>query len=1186
MANVVIDKNQSEFGNAQRDGFAPIAGRAYAVSPLTSEAMESYAGVLGDTTVTATTNVDGFSLGNDDDTVVVTSTLQIQATDKFDGGSDTDTIQIGTSGAGVSVDLSGVTTDATHGFLNMEALRFVNTSGTSTVTLSSAQFGSGKISNSLDVVGNGQNQAIVVNVVSGATFSASNWDFNNFTSGTDTITINGAAGDETITGSSLTDTISGGAGADAITGGEGGDTLTGGSGVDTFSFSGGDTSLTFGGSTMTAAGGTVVGYDKITDFTADATAAGSEKLEFGFFGANIANNTGGGVSGDASDRRLHTGFTVKSHSITGGIITFSDSTSFSAVGLTSAGDVAAVAEYLRFTDIGQNSPTVAFTATFDGVTHTYVWRQSGNSASSNSNLIDLQNVKATGLSNSFGEISVLDGAAPTAVATVTALSADTGTAGDFITKTAAQTVSGTYTGTLDSTESIQVSLDGGNWTTATAASNAWSASVTLQSGTHTLFVRTVDNAGNVTSGTGHSYTLDTTSPTVASVALSDAALKAGETSTVTVTFSEKVTGFSNDDVTAPSGDLSTFSTSDGGLTWTATFTPTVDIENPTNAVTVTGNYTDLAGNAGSGATSDNYAVDTKAPDAASVSVDPLIDGTEVTAVSFTVSGLEPYGSAVVHFTNGGGDHIDVTVSANGTYSDLDGVDLSSLGEGPITTGIDVADAAGNAGPTAAGNGALIATGTSVTLSVAQISALGAGQLSSYIDGVIVADSVANISPALSGLAAKGATQIHLTAGSLFLTKGEYLSLVADSITFVAGDPVYVRDTGTNLASFTELEIGALAANGIRALVDPDRLLSLTVGQFRSLNGVYVSPAYSAIIADTATNLGDLDPAEISSLYGDFGSMHSTSGVLALRVDQYRALGGIKLLAGDDVKIYDTGANIASMTPLELVYLAGRHVDAIDASDDTLALTVAQYRKLGAVALTDGDTVTLTDTGANLASLSQSELAGLTAKHIDALDATNNALTLSAAQFANLGAVGLASNDVVLVKDTGAALGGLDIAAVAAKGVDRLDATDNTLALSVAQYSALGGVALTAADVVTIADTGANLATLDFGSLAGKLVDRLDATNDTLALSLSQFNALGKVLLAADDAVTVTGVAAANDVISFKTQTFTSNDSVVGDTGVDTLGLIGDYASDDGLTFGATDCRASSASALAPATATT
>ena len=58
---------------------------------------------------------------------------------------------------------------------------------------------------------------------------------------------------------------------------------------------------------------------------------------------------------------------------------------------------------------------------------------------------------------------VVDTAAPAAVATVTGLSADTGTVGDFITSVASQTVSGSYTGTLLAGEKIQVSTDGNIW---------------------------------------------------------------------------------------------------------------------------------------------------------------------------------------------------------------------------------------------------------------------------------------------------------------------------------------------------------------------------------------------------------------------------------------------------------------------------------------------------------------------------------------------------------------------------------------------------------------------------------------------------------------------------------------------------------------------------------------------------
>ncbi|HMP55333.1 MAG TPA: calcium-binding protein, partial [Novosphingobium sp.] len=107
-----------------------------------------------------------------------------------------------------------------------------------TATFSSAQFGAGKISTALAVVGtNGNNasQNIVVNVVSGTAFSAAGWTFSlwNNTAGVDTITLNGAAGNETITGSSRADVINAGDGDDAINGGPGNDTINAGAGNDT-----------------------------------------------------------------------------------------------------------------------------------------------------------------------------------------------------------------------------------------------------------------------------------------------------------------------------------------------------------------------------------------------------------------------------------------------------------------------------------------------------------------------------------------------------------------------------------------------------------------------------------------------------------------------------------------------------------------------------------------------------------------------------------------------------------------------------------------------------------------------------------------------------------------------------------------------------------------------------------------
>ena len=136
-----------------------------------------------------------------------------------------------------------------------------------------------------------------------------------------------------------------------------------------------------------------------------------------------------------------------------------------------------------------------------------------------------------------------------------------------------------------------------------------------------------DLAGNAGSGTtdSNNYAIDTVRPT-ATIVVADTALRIGETSLVTITFSEAVSGFTNADLTIANGTLTAVSSSDGGITWTATFTPTASITDTTNLITLdnTG-VSDLAGNAGSGTTdSNNYAIDTVRPTATIVVADTAL----------------------------------------------------------------------------------------------------------------------------------------------------------------------------------------------------------------------------------------------------------------------------------------------------------------------------------------------------------------------------------------------------------------------------------------------------------------------------------------------------------------------------------------------------------------------------------
>ncbi|MCG8293415.1 Ig-like domain-containing protein [Pseudomonas entomophila] len=283
------------------------------------------------------------------------------------------------------------------------------------------------------------------------------------------------------------------------------------------------------------------------------------------------------------------------------------------------------------------------------------------------------------------------------------------------------------------TLSAVASSDGGKtWTaTFTPTNNLTNASnvITLNNAGVT------DLAGNAGAGTTSSanYSIDTVRPT-ATIVVTDSNLAVGETSLVTITFSEAVTGFTNADLSIANGTLSAVSSSDGGITWTATFTPTSNITDSTNLITLdnTG-VTDLAGNAGTGTTnSNNYAIDTQRPTATIVVADSNLKLGETSLVTITFS------EAVTGFTNA-----DLTV-ANGTLSAVSSSDggitwtatftpTSAITDATNVITLDntgVSDAVGNAGSgsTNSNNYAIDTVRPTATVVVAN-SSLAIGQTS-------------------------------------------------------------------------------------------------------------------------------------------------------------------------------------------------------------------------------------------------------------------------------------------------------------------------------------------------------------------------------------------------------------------------------------------------------------------------
>ncbi|UTW13140.1 Ig-like domain-containing protein [Marinobacterium rhizophilum] len=453
---------------------------------------------------------------------------------------------------------------------------------------------------------------------------------------------------------------------------------------------------------------------------------------------------------------------------------------------------------------------------------------------------------------------------------------------------------------------------------------SWTATLTPSTDTEdTSNLVTLDNsgvadtAGNAGSGStdSNNYAVDTLRPT-ASIVVADTALAAGETSLVTVTFNEAVTGLSTADFSVANGALSSLSTADGGITWTATLTPSTDIEDTSNLVSLDNSgVQDLAGNAGSGSTdSNNYAVDTLRPTASIVVADTALAAGETSLVTISFS------EAVTGLTTA-----DFSV-ANGSLSGLATADSGITWTATLTPSIDTEDAsnlvsldnsgvqdlAGNAGSgsTDSNNYAIDTLRPTASIVVAD-TALAAGETSlvtvtfnEAVTGLTTADfSVANGS--LSGLAtADGGISwtATLTPTADIEDTSNLVSLDNSGVQDLAGNAGsgstdsnnYAIDTLRPTASIVVADT-ALAA-GETSLVTisfSEAVTGLTTADFSVANGALSSLStadggisWTATLTPTAdvedtSNLVSLDNSGVQDLAGNAGSGSTDSNNYAI-----------------------------------------------------------------------------------------------------------------------------------------------------------------------------------------------------------------------------------------------------------------------------------------------------------------
>ncbi|QKV61675.1 DUF4347 domain-containing protein [Pseudomonas sp. 43A] len=461
------------------------------------------------------------------------------------------------------------------------------------------------------------------------------------------------------------------------------------------------------------------------------------------------------------------------------------------------------------------------------------------------------------------------------------------------------------------------SADGGiTWTaTFTPSANITDATnlVTLDN------TGVADLAGNAGSGTtdSNNYSIDTQRPT-ATIVMADPALSAGETSLVTITFSEAISGFTNADLTVPNGTLTAVSSADGGITWTATFTPTVGVNDTSNIITLANTgIADLAGNAGTGTTnSGNFTINTVAPTATIVVADNSLTIGETTTVTITFS------EAVTGFNNA-----DLTI-ANGTLTAVSSSDGGITWTATFTPTSNITDASnlitldnsgvqnasGNAGngTTNSNNYAIDTQRPTATIALAD-SALGVGQtttvtitFSEAVSGLTLADlTVAN--GTLSGLS----TSDNITYTATFTPSAgitdtsNIITLDNTGITDIAGNTGsgttdsanYVidsqRPTATIVISDTDLRPGETAlvtitfSEAVSGFDNSD--LSVANGALSNVSSSDGGITWTATFTPTigvsdATNLIVLNNAGISDLAGNAGTGTTNSANYAVQTE--------------------------------------------------------------------------------------------------------------------------------------------------------------------------------------------------------------------------------------------------------------------------------------------------------------
>ncbi len=363
--------------------------------------------------------------------------------------------------------------------------------------------------------------------------------------------------------------------------------------------------------------------------------------------------------------------------------------------------------------------------------------------------------------------------------------------------------------------------------TPTANTASANASITVANASYT------DAAGNTGSaGTTPTIAIDTLAPTV-TITSNVAAVKIGETATITFTFSEDPgASFVAGDITTTGGTLGAIS--GAGLTRTATFTPTANTTANASITVGAASYTDAAGNTGSAGTTPTLAIDTLAPTVTITSNVAAVKIGETATITFTFS--EDPGasfSAGDIFTTGGtlGAISGAGLTRTATFTPA----ANTTANASITVAAaSYTDTAGNTG----------AAGTTPTLAIDTLAPTVTGVNSSTANATYATGAVVSIQISFSeAVTVTGTPQLTLETGTIDRVVNYASGSGTNTLTFT-----YTVQAGDASADLDYQSTTALALNGgtiADAAGNAGTLTLVAPGAANSLG------ANKAIVIDTA-----------------------------------------------------------------------------------------------------------------------------------------------------------------------------------------------------------------------------------------------------------------------------------------------------------------------------------------------